>query len=519
MRKYTSGAVILALVALVSPWRADGAACNESPTGQWNCESNVNRDQSSADKANFVAIRPNDTALTTDPTCANAATWSGLAQGLALTDIAESGTHTWGFCDAGLGAAGSFTAGTVTLPTIVGNSAILGGMLNVEIAPHLHIAQAGSGIAIDPGVTSPGDGLLISNQGATGGMRALVSSDTATHAPHIVFTRTRGTLVAPTIPSQDDLTAYIKSQSADGSAERDSASVEFYIDGATAVGQMPGRIVFKTTPTGGGSPTERLRINSAGSVIATSNFTTPKLIATANTLLIYPTTDATTAVQFAKADGATMVMTVDTTNKRVGVGTTAPSGKVHASIDGSAISGTFIGNENVLMSNESGAASARFAVASATATHAGLLNFSRARGTLASPTAVSPSDLLGGLYFRGFDTTVSQKSAASVEGYVDGTVSSGVLPGRLKITTQDASGVSAQRLLIDGSGSVVIGDAATALATSATKGFLYLPTCAGTPTGNSTDYAGTLPMVYDSTNNKLCINTTGTTWVCTAALS
>ena len=42
-----------------------------------------------------------------------------------------------------------------------------------------------------------------------------------------------------------------------------------------------------------------------------------------------------------------------------------------------------------------------------------------------------------------------------------------------------------------------------ALATSATDGFLYVPTCAGTPTGTPTTQTGTAPLVVDSTNNKL----------------
>jgi hypothetical protein len=42
-----------------------------------------------------------------------------------------------------------------------------------------------------------------------------------------------------------------------------------------------------------------------------------------------------------------------------------------------------------------------------------------------------------------------------------------------------------------------------ALATSATDGFLYVPTCAGTPTGTPTTQTGTAPIVVDSTNNKL----------------
>jgi hypothetical protein len=46
----------------------------------------------------------------------------------------------------------------------------------------------------------------------------------------------------------------------------------------------------------------------------------------------------------------------------------------------------------------------------------------------------------------------------------------------------------------------------TALATTAVAGFLYIPSCAGTPTGTPTALgAGTVPMVYDTTNNKFYI--------------
>ncbi len=52
-------------------------------------------------------------------------------------------------------------------------------------------------------------------------------------------------------------------------------------------------------------------------------------------------------------------------------------------------------------------------------------------------------------------------------------------------------------------GALVIGNAA--LATNATDGFLYIPTCAGTPTGVPTAFTGTVAMVFDTTNNKLYI--------------
>ncbi len=44
-----------------------------------------------------------------------------------------------------------------------------------------------------------------------------------------------------------------------------------------------------------------------------------------------------------------------------------------------------------------------------------------------------------------------------------------------------------------------------ALSTTATDGFLYIPTCAGPPTGVPTSKTGTVPMVYDTTNNNLYI--------------
>lgn len=46
--------------------------------------------------------------------------------------------------------------------------------------------------------------------------------------------------------------------------------------------------------------------------------------------------------------------------------------------------------------------------------------------------------------------------------------------------------------------SVVVGN--QALATTATDGFLYIPTCAGTPTGVPTAFTGRVALVYDTTN-------------------
>jgi hypothetical protein len=67
---------------------------------------------------------------------------------------------------------------------------------------------------------------------------------------------------------------------------------------------------------------------------------------------------------------------------------------------------------------------------------------------------------------------------------------------------------SAERARIPAAGGMVVGTAA--LATTATDGFLYVPTCAGTPTGTPTTQTGTAPIVVDTTNHKLYFYSGGT---------
>jgi len=68
---------------------------------------------------------------------------------------------------------------------------------------------------------------------------------------------------------------------------------------------------------------------------------------------------------------------------------------------------------------------------------------------------------------------------------------------------------------LDADGNVIVGS--DALATDATDGFLYIPSCPGTPTGTPTGAGSSKAMVYDSTNNKIYIYDGG--WIGTAALT
>ena len=61
-----------------------------------------------------------------------------------------------------------------------------------------------------------------------------------------------------------------------------------------------------------------------------------------------------------------------------------------------------------------------------------------------------------------------------------------------------------QAIRKDANNNIILG-IEVALATNATNGFTYIPTCAGIPTGVPTSVTGKAPIVADSTNNKLYI--------------
>jgi hypothetical protein len=89
---------------------------------------------------------------------------------------------------------------------------------------------------------------------------------------------------------------------------------------------------------------------------------------------------------------------------------------------------------------------------SATDAHGGVLDFNKSgSGTIGTQAAVVSGETLGFFVFRGSDGTAFQR-AVEVNGEVDGAVSSGIVPGRLRIRTANASGVMTERLRIDSAG-------------------------------------------------------------------
>ena len=89
---------------------------------------------------------------------------------------------------------------------------------------------------------------------------------------------------------------------------------------------------------------------------------------------------------------------------------------------------------------------------SSTDAHGGVLDFNKSgSGTIGTHAAVVSGETLGFFVFRGSDGTAFQR-AVEVNSEVDATVSSGVVPGRIRIRTTNTSGVMTERMRIDSAG-------------------------------------------------------------------
>lgn len=111
-------------------------------------------------------------------------------------------------------------------------------------------------------------------------------------------------------------------------------------------------------------------------------------------------------------------------------------------------------------------------------------------------TASAAGSLLLDLQIGGTSQFSVDKAGAVV---AVGSITGAALAGTsLTITPGGTLGFS-----MAGVASTVLANAA--LSTSATDGFLYVPTCAGAPSGTPTTRTGTVALVYDTTNNKLMV--------------
>lgn len=130
------------------------------------------------------------------------------------------------------------------------------------------------------------------------------------------------------------------------------------------------------------------------------------------------------------------------------------------------------------------------------------LAYFRARGTAASPTTVLNGDTLGAITFDGYHASSSWAEGAKIDAVVDGARTT-YWPTTLRFKTSNATTSFVNRLSIDSAGNIDLRGGQAELATSATDGFTYIPTCNGTPAGTPTSKTGAAPIIADRANNLL----------------
>ena len=305
-----------------------------------------------------------------------------------------------------------------------------------------------------------------------------VSQYTATTAgPTIALQKARGAAVGTnTIVNNGDTLGTIVFRGANGTTMSDAAQISALSNGTPgASNDMPGALTFATSADASATPTERMRIDSAGRVSIGAG-TSPSLrlevagsdtfagILNANAFFRAggaPSSDG--GILLSSETGNTPTITATnlnagagaptplrfvtnkaerlriTDNGAVGIGTSSPSGLVEIARSGSGADLTITKYEN--------------------GSQGGVLVLQKSdSNTIGTNTLVGSGDTVGEIVFKGANGT-SFTDAAAIWAVVDGTPgASNDMPGRLAFyTTPDASGTLTERMRLDSSGNLLIG--------------------------------------------------------------
>jgi hypothetical protein len=136
---------------------------------------------------------------------------------------------------------------------------------------------------------------------------------------------------------------------------------------------------------------------------------------------------------------------VVTASGQVGIGTTSPANPLQINA---------ATNANLQVNGD--ASTAVVVQRASDDTSGGSFNLRKARGTTASRTAIATGDNIGTLTFTGYDGTANVTSSAII-GQAEGTISTGIVAGRILFNTANSSGVNTERMRINSSGNVGIG--------------------------------------------------------------
>jgi hypothetical protein len=418
-------------------------------------------------------------------------------------------------------AANSTTNGLRITQIGTGNALLVEDSANPDATPFVITADGrvvvGNTAEITP-ITGVTPSLQV--QGVSASLSSITSArfSADVNASNYIFTKSRGSTGSfSTSVNSNDTLGNILFVGADGTGGVQAASITAAVDGTPGTNDMPGRLVFSTTADGASSPTERMRIDSAGQVgIGSTSLTGYSLRVAKNlTGAISPIAIASTGVlqsdatgspasfysvlqtqataftatnfhHFRSVQGALGATSAVTNQFGFGVDSSLTSATNNYGFHSNIASGTgrwnfyaqgtannfFAGNTLVgdptdvlyasgvrpsFQLNKSAAASLGISRFSANAA-SNILVFLKSRGaTVGAYDAVVANDALGAVDFYGADGTAGIQ-AARIVAEVDGTPGTNDMPGRLVFsTTADGASSPTERMRITSGGNVGIG--------------------------------------------------------------
>jgi hypothetical protein len=382
-----------------------------------------------------------------------------------------------------------------------GNALLVEDSANPDASPFVVDANGNVGI----GITSPSgavtNGMVLKSSNGFNPSVLNWNAASDSSPPLFVLRKDRAGAI---VQSGDEL-GRILIAGYDGTNFYEAVRISAAVDGTPGTNDMPGRITLSTTADGASSPTERMRIDSAGITTITGTG-----IINANS-----TTDALRITQIGAGNALVVEdsanpdatpFTVDT-NGRVIQGATQTYPVNNAGTNFTPFVQTHIATANTPTAGFAG-------FNWATTTGASAVTFAKSRGgTIGTHSIVSNGDILGSTIYYGSDGT-NFIPAAQIDVGVDGTPGTNDMPGRVTIsTTPDGSVTPLERVRVDSAGNVGVGTTANASALldvqSTTKG-VRMPNMTTTQKNAISSPAAGL-MVFDTTLAKLCVYT-GSAW-------
>jgi hypothetical protein len=364
------------------------------------------------------------------------------AGAITATSLVSSGT-----------AASSFTvtSGTAVPLTITnvgtGSSFVVEDSASPDASP-LVVTNVGQLVVGYTAAIGAGQNTNIQSQstGGTAGFTAFRWSNDTT-PPRLQAGKSRGAAIGTNaIVQLDDQLGGVYFYGDDGTdLVSTAASIVAEVDGTPGLNDMPGRLLFNTTPDGSQSATERVRIDSTGQTTFSYNAVISVSDATNAALRVTQTNIGNALLVEDAGNPDSTPFAIDNQGRVIQGYTTA----ILTADDYNGTTRTGWGYQG----NNSNAAGALFTTWNTSPTVGAGISLSRSKSaTVGTQAVVSSGDSLGGIGFTGDDGT-NFIVAASIAGLVDGTPGTNDMPGRLVFsTTADGASTPTERVRIDSAG-------------------------------------------------------------------